>query len=249
MIQPSTYSGSSVAIYAGASSASSQPVADVWGINTLVRALSGATGVFQAIEADVDTYASGATTKGIGLNGVGNYNATVAVEIIRADSSKWNRAIYIANSLTGIQIETPGLDTGLLIGGPVVSQTTVSLGQIANFADALLISRKTDTAPNGYYLRFVNAANTSTLFSIDVAGSISSSGNIFTTGNINGNIVTGANFRATDAAIPASAGVLAIGSATSTTATAGAQTLPANPAGFIQAYLGGTLIKIPYYAA
>ena len=249
MLQPSTYNGSSVALYAGASSSSSQAVADVWAINGLVKALAGATGIFQCAELDVDTYAVAATTKGIGLNGVGNYNATVGIEMQRADATKWIKGIHILNALTGIQIEAAGLDIGLIINGPVVSQVAVSLGQLANFADTLLISRNTDTSPNGYYLRFVNAANTATLFSIDIAGSISTSGNIVTTGNIDGNIITGANFRANAAAVSASAGVLALGSATSTTATAGAQTLPANPTGFLQAYLGATLIKIPYYSA
>jgi hypothetical protein len=243
MIQPSTYNGSSVALYAGASSASAEAVADVWAINALVKALAGATGIFQGAEIDVDTYASGATTKGIGLNGVGNYNATVAVEIIRADSSKWTTAVYVANSLTGVQIETSGLNVGLLIGGPVVSQITASLGQLVNNGDTLLISRKTDTAPTGYYVRFVNAANSASLFSVDVAG------NVNTSGGITADIVTGANFRANAAAVPASAGVLAIGSATSTTATAGVRALPSNPLGFLEAYIGTTLVKIPYYSA
>ena len=247
MLQPSTYNGSSVAIYAGASSSSSQAVADVWGLNTLVKALAGATGVFQSIEADVDTFAVGATTKGIGLNGVGDYNATVGIELARADATKWIKGIHILNALTGIQIEAAGLNIGLIINGPVVSQVAASLGQLANNGDTLLISRNTDTAPGGYYIRFVNAANAASLFSVDVAGNVNAAGNIVAAGGLQGGIVTGANFRATDAAVPASAGVLALGSATSTTATAGAQTLPANPAGFFQAYLGATLVKIPYY--
>jgi hypothetical protein len=35
---------------------------------------------------------------------------------------------------------------------------------------------------------------------------------------------------------------------TDTTATAGAETLPANPVGFIEVNIGGTNRKIPYYA-
>ena len=48
----------------------------------------------------------------------------------------------------------------------------------------------------------------------------------------------------------ASAGVAStttIGNGTSTTATAGAQTLPANPLGFIIAHVGTTEVRIPYY--
>ena len=49
----------------------------------------------------------------------------------------------------------------------------------------------------------------------------------------------------------ASAGVAStttIGNGTSTTATAGAETLPANPLGFIIAHVGTTEVRIPYYA-
>lgn len=249
MLQPSTYNGSSVALYAGASSASSQPVADVWAINGLVKALPGATGNFQVAEFDVDTLAAGATTKGIQLNGVGDYDATVGIEILRSDSTKWERGVHILNSLIGIQIQPVGLNIGLIIDGPPLPQVAVSLGQLANNADTLVIRRDTDTAPTGYYVRFVNAANSATLFSVDVDGTVSAAGSIVASGGIAGDIITGANFRANAAAVPASAGVLAIGSATSSTATAGAQTLPANPLGFLEAYIGTTLVKIPYYAA
>lgn len=43
-------------------------------------------------------------------------------------------------------------------------------------------------------------------------------------------------------------GIFPIGGATSASATAGAQTLPANPAGFLAVTLpDGTAVKIPYY--
>jgi hypothetical protein len=42
-------------------------------------------------------------------------------------------------------------------------------------------------------------------------------------------------------------GVLALGSTTASTATAGSQTLPANPAGFLVFNLGDATIKVPYY--
>ena len=37
------------------------------------------------------------------------------------------------------------------------------------------------------------------------------------------------------------------GALTATSATAGAQTLPANPAGFLTITIGGTQYKVPYY--
>ena len=42
--------------------------------------------------------------------------------------------------------------------------------------------------------------------------------------------------------------ILFASSQSATTATAGAQALPANPAGFLQVQIGGTIRKLPYYA-
>jgi len=50
------------------------------------------------------------------------------------------------------------------------------------------------------------------------------------------------------AAPTVAAGQVAFGATTATTATAGAQTLPANPAGFLIVNIAGTQMKIPYYA-
>lgn len=59
---------------------------------------------------------------------------------------------------------------------------------------------------------------------------------------------TGVGAIAVGAAAPVvQAGQVGIGSGTSTTATAGAQTLPANPAGFWVVNIAGTTQKIPYY--
>jgi len=45
-----------------------------------------------------------------------------------------------------------------------------------------------------------------------------------------------------------SAGQLGIGTSTASTATGGSATLPANPVGFLEINLGGTMYKLPYYA-
>lgn len=42
-------------------------------------------------------------------------------------------------------------------------------------------------------------------------------------------------------------GALSLGSGSSATASAGGQPLPSNPAGFLNAYLGNTAIRLPYY--
>jgi len=47
--------------------------------------------------------------------------------------------------------------------------------------------------------------------------------------------------------LPVSGSALRLRPTTATAATAGAQTLPANPAGFLSFLLGGAVIKIPYY--
>jgi hypothetical protein len=47
----------------------------------------------------------------------------------------------------------------------------------------------------------------------------------------------------------AGTGVVDLGTTSATTATAGAQTLPANPAGFLNLKLNGSAIKVPYYNA
>lgn len=51
----------------------------------------------------------------------------------------------------------------------------------------------------------------------------------------------------TQGAPPAAAGQVALGSTTATTATAGTETLPANPAGFLEFSMDATTYKIPYY--
>jgi hypothetical protein len=53
-----------------------------------------------------------------------------------------------------------------------------------------------------------------------------------------------------DSAAPTvGAGQLGLGATTATTATAGSETLPAAPLGFLVLNLGGTPVKVPYYAA
>jgi hypothetical protein len=42
---------------------------------------------------------------------------------------------------------------------------------------------------------------------------------------------------------------IGLGSTTSATATAGGATLPVAPVGFLEVNIGGTIRKIPYYAA
>lgn len=71
---------------------------------------------------------------------------------------------------------------------------------------------------------------------------INGGGNYTQTGVLGaGGVVLGA------AAPTVPAGEVGLGNGTATSATAGAQTLPANPAGFLIVNIGGTVQKIPYY--
>ncbi len=172
MLQPSTYVGQSVGLYAGASGSNSNSAANVWAINSLVHASSGAGGTYQNIEADVDNFSASALVKGISINGVGSYNPTVGLEVIRSDSTRWKMGVHVMHSITGMQIDnTSGLTNGILInGGPAPSYTLLSGTQLGNGDDSILLQRATDSSPSGYFLRAVNAANTANLYTLDTSG-------------------------------------------------------------------------------
>lgn len=59
------------------------------------------------------------------------------------------------------------------------------------------------------------------------------------------------NTQLSAAAVAGTAGTVILGSSVATTigATGGASALPANPLGYLIAYVAGTQVKIPYYTA
>jgi hypothetical protein len=63
-----------------------------------------------------------------------------------------------------------------------------------------------------------------------------------------GNVVNAGAHTVGGATPTVSTGQLGLGVTTATTATAGSNTLPANPVGFLEINLGGTMYKLPYYA-
>jgi len=101
MLQPAGYVGQSVGLYAGARGSNADAGANVWAINTLISADSGALGTYQCIEMDVNNFASGAKVKGISISGVGSSNPDVAYEATRADSSKWKVGVEITWAIVG----------------------------------------------------------------------------------------------------------------------------------------------------
>lgn len=64
--------------------------------------------------------------------------------------------------------------SGALMFGTSPTSTNATTNQAANNADALTSIRFTDTSPTGNFLRFRNAANSSDLFAVSVAGTITS---------------------------------------------------------------------------
>jgi len=88
----------------------------------------------------------------------------------------------------------------------------------------------------GTYIPRVGAGIFSGTLTINSGGSLAPTGTFIAGGTILGS-----------SAPTAQAGQVGLGSGTATTATAGAQTLPANPAGFLIVNIAGTVQKIPYY--
>jgi hypothetical protein len=248
MIQPSTYVGQSVAGYFGASGSNPTAGANVWAINALVRANTGALGTYQCMEIDVDNFASGALVKGISISGAGTVSPRVALEVVRANNTPWMYGIDLINCITGVRVRgsTQTL-LGIQVGSPAATSNAVLSGQqLANSHDGILLQRFTDTAPTGSFFRAVNAANSQNLFSVSVDGSITSVGNITGTGSY----IRGTNLDATGPVSAAPAGVLRISASTSTTigSAGGAAALPATPLGYVTWNIGGTNVKVPYYA-
>jgi hypothetical protein len=237
MLQPITYTGQSVGFYVGAKGSSPNLSANMWAINCLINAETTATGTYQCIEVDVDCNSSAALMKGISVTGAGSQNPDVGIEIVRAQG-KWDRGLHVLNAQDSIVITPVSGGRGIVIGSIApLGNTSFSAAQLTNGADIIFGQRNTDTSSTGSFIRFANAANTLNIFTVD------------TSGNTTGNIFTATNIRATLGANVTSPNTLNIGSSTASSATAGAASaLPATPLGYLEAYLGSTKIKFPYYS-
>jgi hypothetical protein len=242
MLQPASYVGQSVGIYAGSQGSGTSSSSNVWSINALITANTGAGGTYQAMEVDVNNFSTSALVKGISINGVGTTNPAVGLEVMRTGTgagASWVMGINVRNSLTAIKIESSGLSKGIVIGETSGFDNCLFQGkQLVNGStnDMIALQRLTDTSSAGFFIRGINAANSSTMFSINVSG-----------GAIFASTLQATNIRATDGAITMGATGLSLGATSSTTASTGTRTLPANPLGFLVAFLGATEIRIPYY--
>lgn len=238
IIQPSGTSGQFIGIHVSGMNNSTlndtSGSTGVVGIKSKVANIPGATGEIVALTGTVNSYSVAATNKaGLILHGSGTTNPDYGINIYRNDSSSWGTGVNVSNTLTGINISNTGI--GLIIGntvntnGPVTQD--IALRQLSNGGDVLFGQRNTDSLPYGNFLRFSNAINGADLFTVDVNG------------NESANTIK-VNAPATAATNNSS---LVIGNTTALTATPGAATLPASPAGYITIYIGTTPYKLPYY--
>lgn len=233
VLQPSGINGGSVGLYAAAQGGNSGTSSNIWAANLLVKSVSGATGGFWGVEIDVDSYASGATYFGIDVTGIGSVNPNYGVIIRRADSTFWGVGLEIRSASVGINLTGSSMSRGVVINTPATQANALISGKaLANNSTMQFLQLYTDTSPTGYFQSFVNAANSAQLYTVDVLG------------NVAGNTLT-----AKGAASSTFSNALQLGGTTSNTATAGGQTLPANPVAFINAYIGSVAVKIPYYSA
>ena len=246
VLHPTIKESGSLAIYGAIQTANNNEYSNIWASNFVAKALPGAKGGVWGMEVDVSNYSTedACKTYGINISGIGSQYCDIGMLIHRANAPKpddlptdqtslWKVGIKIDHVLVGINLPmTSG--RGIIIADVALSEdTNISMRQYLNNERCIFIQRRTDTDPTGKYIAAVNAANTEEVFSVDVNG-----------------IIVGKVITCKGDAQGTFAGALSIGSATSTTATAGsASALPSLPRGFITAYLGSIPIKLPYYNA
>ena len=212
-------------------------------LNALATAKVGSSGNIWGIEINVASFAGASVGNqfGLSITGLGG-NVTYGIKIDRADAiSRYDYGLTILKSYRGIFVEnTSGLLFGAAFGNfPVAfyNGNMVMIQQIDNNAanSALLLQRFTDTASTGYFLNCIDQAASQLFFSVNTQGSVF------------GKNFISQNYTATSNAAAVAVGSVQYGAQTAATATAGAAALPANPLGFLIAYVGATQVKIPYY--
>lgn len=230
--------GQSVGLFSGMRASSSHPGSNGWVQNMVLAVDANCTGVYQACEIDVDVWSSTADVKGLSLTGAGSSDPDVAIEITRM-TGNWNRGIHILRAQDAFVIEPVLGGRGIVMGLPVtLANTAITTKQFANGAETIFMQRNTDTASSGYFIRAVNAANSASVFSVDVAG------------NLNSNIANMPNLRVSTGALAVSTGTVAFGSSTAVSATAGTNgAAPAQVAAYLEIYSGSVKYKLPMYNA
>lgn len=168
MLQPSSYVGQSVALYTGASGSSSSSGSNVWSINNLIQANTGAAGIYQGMETDVNDFASGAEMRGVTVTGVGTAAPSYGIHIDRVSGPNWKVGISLTNFNTGVQLGT----------GITFPNALISGDQTANGNDGIVIQRFTDTSSTGYFFRGTNAVNNANLVTLDTSGNLYLAGTV-----------------------------------------------------------------------
>lgn len=237
---PAGTNNGAVGIYAAADGPNNGGDRNLWATNFLAYAQATSTKGVYGCEIDINCYATSGFQYGLDITGLGTTDPTAAIEIQRADSTRWKTGIELRNSIIGINLVGSGMSRGITINtGLVFTNSLISGSSLANNSDMLTFTRNTDTAPTGTFLKLANAANTVVQFQVDVTGNLTS------VGSLNGLTVS-----ANGPAVSSAANVLRIGNVLTTSATAGgASALPANPTQYLTVYHGTTLLKIPMYSA
>jgi hypothetical protein len=245
MLQPSSATTmQSVAGYFASSGSSASTGANVWALNTLIRAESGAGGFYQCIEADLDVFSSTTTkTIGITIQGVGMFSPDVGLEIARTPISgqtfdnqpKYKTGINLFTSVIGIKLDQT-VEKGIVIHNPdsAIQSAAISIKQRFNNADTINLQRYQDSSSSGYFLRCVNTANNVNIFTLNSEGGIDSQ-----------SYFKGTRLEMFGTAAPASAGIVSLGNDVLANSTA----MPSTPPQYWYVYFGGTQYKIPLFTA
>ena len=236
VLHPDSKEYGSLGIYSGIQTSNSKSGSNVWAANFLAKAKAGAVGGVWGLEVDVDNFSNESTcqTFGINISGIGDYNPLIGLLIHRGDETRWEVGLKLDHSLVGINMPMTYGRGIVMADVAVMADTNISMRQYLNNERCIFMQRRTDTGPTGKYIAAVNAANTAELFSVEMSGEI-----------------IGTAITCRGAAQSTFPGALSIGSTTSSTVgSAGtASALPSNPRGFINGYLAGVPVKIPYYNA
>jgi len=241
-IQPASLNGGVSGYYGGVQLNSNGANSIGLAANFVATANAGSSGNVWGLEIDVASFAGvGVGTQfGLSINGAGTDTITFAIKTQMASSANYLYGIDLQATVIGLFVENTTGHQNSIIAGTIASRysgNTVQLGQLSNSSgnSALLIQRYTDTSPVGYFINAINYANSASLFSVDVSG------------NLFASTMSSTHLTVTGNASAVASGSFQLGAASSSTATAGVATLPANPLGFLIAYLGSTEVKIPYY--
>lgn len=194
-----------------------------------VRVLEGPSGTFSNVIRFINKI--GATVYGVDGAGQMVLNTTtagtdLAINVKSQNGGSWDSFLKFTNAAGTELLHVDGA------------------GQLNMRAASGVTPKKTIRINNGLLTILNDAANTQ-IFALSDIGGLSLTGGLGAAAEI-----SAPTFQALSAAVPTSAGAISIGSATTTSATAGANgALPAQVAGYLSFYVGNTLRKIPYYAA